>query len=43
MTTQRLAFPAPDERAQLFVDSYADMHDLVEDPWSCPTACPRPQ
>ncbi|MFJ2514492.1 hypothetical protein ACIPEL_12125 [Streptomyces griseoviridis] len=24
--------PAPEERAHLFVDSYADMHDLVEDP-----------
>jgi hypothetical protein len=31
MTPQRLPFPIPDERAQLFVDSYADMHDLVED------------
>ncbi|WP_432043484.1 hypothetical protein [Streptomyces cadmiisoli] len=31
MTTQRLPFPVPDERAHLFVDSYADMHDLVED------------
>ncbi|MER6162844.1 hypothetical protein ABT147_46510 [Streptomyces sp. NPDC001868] len=30
MTTQRLPFPVPDERAHLFVDSYADMHDLVE-------------
>jgi hypothetical protein len=31
ITTQRLPFPVPDERAHLFVDSYADMHDLVED------------
>ncbi|MFF6786984.1 hypothetical protein [Streptomyces sp. NPDC012510] len=31
MTTQRLPFPVPDERAHLFVDSYADMHDFVED------------
>ncbi|MEU8350319.1 hypothetical protein AB0C60_12575, partial [Streptomyces sp. NPDC048845] len=31
MTTQRPPFPVPDERAHLFVDSYADMHDLVED------------
>ncbi|MEV0696152.1 hypothetical protein [Streptomyces sp. NPDC050388] len=31
MTTPRLPFPVPDERAHLFVDSYADMHDLVED------------
>jgi hypothetical protein len=31
MTTQRLPFPVPDERAHIFVDSYADMHDLVED------------
>ncbi|WP_327328769.1 hypothetical protein OG735_41650 (plasmid) [Streptomyces sp. NBC_01210] len=31
MTTQRLPFPVPDERAHLFVDSYGDMHDLVED------------
>ncbi|MER7569324.1 hypothetical protein ABTZ93_41530 [Streptomyces sp. NPDC097941] len=31
MTTQRLPFPVPDERAHYFVDSYADMHDLVED------------
>lgn len=31
MTTQRLPFPVPDDRAHLFVDSYADMHDLVED------------
>ncbi|MCX5165579.1 hypothetical protein OG887_42200 (plasmid) [Streptomyces sp. NBC_00053] len=30
MTTQRLPFPVPDERAHLFVDSYSDMHDLVE-------------
>lgn len=30
-TTQRLPFPVPDERAPHFVDSYADMHDLVED------------
>jgi hypothetical protein len=25
------AVPVPDERAHYFVDSYADMHDLVED------------
>ncbi|MFF0067000.1 hypothetical protein ACFYRC_36955, partial [Streptomyces sp. NPDC005279] len=31
MTTHRLPFPVPDEGAHLFVDSYADMHDLVED------------
>ncbi|MER5853596.1 hypothetical protein ABT126_43525 [Streptomyces sp. NPDC002012] len=31
MTTQRLPFPVPDERAHNFVNSYADMHDLVED------------
>ncbi|MGW2515173.1 hypothetical protein ACWC0A_38600 [Streptomyces scopuliridis] len=31
MTMQRLPFPVPDERAPLFVGSYADMHDLVED------------
>ncbi|WP_424886710.1 hypothetical protein [Streptomyces sp. XH2] len=31
MSTQRLPFPVPDERARLFVDSYAGMHDLVED------------
>ncbi|MFE1315725.1 hypothetical protein [Streptomyces sp. NPDC058755] len=31
MNTQRLPFPVPDERAHLFVDSYGDMHDLVED------------
>ncbi|KPC80628.1 hypothetical protein [Streptomyces sp. NRRL S-4] len=31
MTTQRLPFPVPDERAQYFVGQYADMHDLVED------------
>ncbi|MFJ3818135.1 hypothetical protein [Streptomyces sp. NPDC090056] len=31
MSTQRLPFPVPDERAHYFVDSYADMHDLVED------------
>ncbi|WP_055714101.1 hypothetical protein [Streptomyces torulosus] len=31
MTTQRLPFPVPDERAHYFVGSYADMHDLVED------------
>jgi hypothetical protein len=31
MATHRLPFPVPDERAHLFVDSYADMHDLVED------------
>lgn len=31
MTTQRLPFPVPDERAHLFVGSYADMHELVED------------
>ncbi|MGW0418219.1 hypothetical protein [Streptomyces sp. NPDC003015] len=30
MTTRWLAFPVPDERARLLVDSYADMHDLVE-------------
>ncbi|MFC8596692.1 hypothetical protein [Streptomyces atroolivaceus] len=30
-TTQRLPFPVPDERTHHFVDSYADMHDLVED------------
>ncbi|WP_190031801.1 hypothetical protein [Streptomyces goshikiensis] len=31
MTTQRLPFPVPDERAHYFVSQYADMHDLVED------------
>jgi hypothetical protein len=31
MSTQRLPFPVPDQRAHYFVDSYADMHDLVED------------
>ncbi|MEU3721495.1 hypothetical protein [Streptomyces sp. NPDC031705] len=31
MTTQRLPFPVPDERAHYFVGQYADMHDLVED------------
>ncbi|MFF7183332.1 hypothetical protein [Streptomyces sp. NPDC008121] len=31
MTTQRLPFPVPDERAHYFVRQYADMHDLVED------------
>ncbi|MCX5078593.1 hypothetical protein OHA84_37215 [Streptomyces sp. NBC_00513] len=31
MTTQRLPFPIPDERAHYFVGQYADMHDLVED------------
>lgn len=31
MTTQRLPFPVPDERAYLFITGYADMHDLVED------------
>lgn len=31
MTTQRLPVPVPDMRAHLFVGSYADMHDLVED------------
>ncbi|WP_052845211.1 hypothetical protein [Streptomyces sp. NRRL S-31] len=31
MTTQRLPFPVPDERAHLFVRGYADMHGLVED------------
>lgn len=31
MTTQRLPFPVPDERAHFFVTGYADMHDLVED------------
>ncbi|MET7458479.1 hypothetical protein ABZT03_43055, partial [Streptomyces sp. NPDC005574] len=31
MTTQRLPFPVPDDRAHYFVTCYADMHDLVED------------
>lgn len=31
MTTQRLPFPVPDDRAHYFVGQYADMHDLVED------------
>ncbi|WP_030196274.1 hypothetical protein [Streptomyces sp. NRRL S-87] len=31
MTTQRLPFPVPDERAHNFAGQYADMHDLVED------------
>lgn len=31
MTTQRLPFPVPDERAHYFVGQYADMHALVED------------
>lgn len=31
MTTKRLSCPVPDERAHLFVDSCADVHDLVED------------
>lgn len=31
MTTQRLPFPVPDERAHYFVGQYADRHDLVED------------
>ncbi|MFD3565466.1 hypothetical protein ACFWVU_38250 [Streptomyces sp. NPDC058686] len=31
MTTQRLPFPVPDERAHYFVTCYADMHDLMED------------
>ncbi|MEU2541344.1 hypothetical protein [Streptomyces iakyrus] len=30
-STQRMPFPVPDERARYSVDSYADMHDLVED------------
>ncbi|MEV1049034.1 hypothetical protein [Streptomyces sp. NPDC049916] len=31
MTTQRLPFPVPDDRAHHFVTSYADMRDLVKD------------
>lgn len=31
MTTQRLPFPVPDERAHHFVGQYSGMHDLVED------------
>ncbi|WP_073969752.1 hypothetical protein [Streptomyces sp. CB02460] len=30
MTTQRLPFPVPDDRAHDFVTCYADMHGLVE-------------
>ncbi|MEE1751247.1 hypothetical protein [Streptomyces sp. SP18CS02] len=30
MSTQRLPFPVPDERAHYFVHSYADLHDVVE-------------
>ncbi|MGW5069743.1 hypothetical protein ACWEQJ_27190 [Streptomyces cyaneofuscatus] len=31
MTTQRLPFPVPDDRAHHYVTGYADMHDLVKD------------